>query len=81
MGTVDFKQGTHQNYIKKVFEMQMPRVTMKNLGVQTENLNSNKSSLSKDDPQIQVKTIVVWSHHHHGCSREPKIRKATGYLG
>lgn len=61
--------------------MQMPRVTMKNLGMQTENLNSDKSSLRKDDPQTQVKTIAVWSHHHHGYSREPKVKKAMGYLG
>lgn len=44
---------------KEVFAMQMPRTAPKNLGMQTENLNSGKTSLSNADPQAQVRTIAV----------------------
>lgn len=79
--TVEFKQACPSDLPKKIFEMQMPRPAPKSLGMQAENLNSGKTSLSEVDPQAQVSTTAVQSHRQHGDSREPKGRKAMGRLG
>lgn len=40
--------------------------------MQTETLNSGKTSLTEADPQAQMRTIEVWCHQQHG---EPKRTK------